>query len=231
MMSPSELGSLGIAFGFGVLSSLHCGVMCGPLAASTLHLSKTPIFSTISYQSMRLVSYSLLGLLVFFFGQGVMSLPVFPDWLAYFPAFLLFLVFLGLVLPGLSLGKLGKVVKPPVFFQRLLTKLYAHGKPWQVAGGIGLFTGFLPCGVLYPAYAFAAAASEVSLAWERMFVFYLGTLPVFVMVSGGWTWFRRRLSPEVFRFAAIVMVILGLGITTYRIHGELQARCEHPSSL
>src|SRR5437870_6868440 len=65
--------SLIAGFTLGLAGSLHCVGMCGPLslALPTWHLSKTKkFFSLFIYQSGRVVTYSVLGLIFGIAGRG-----------------------------------------------------------------------------------------------------------------------------------------------------------------
>src|SRR5690606_10235191 len=61
-----------LAFFMGLFGSIHCAVMCGPLLVALNRnqlLSWQTLFSKLLYQSGRILTYGLLGLVLGIFGN------------------------------------------------------------------------------------------------------------------------------------------------------------------
>jgi len=79
----------------------------------------------------------------------------------------------------------------------------------------GVFTGFLPCGLVYAALAKAAEAANPLGGWTGMIVFGLGTTPAMVAIGCSSTLVSVRLRTRVLQLAACFVILLG-GVTVYR---------------
>jgi hypothetical protein len=166
---------IGIAFSFGLLSSLHCAAMCAPLQAVIMGqwLTNKKKSNWLIYHAGRLSTYVLLGLIAALFGQSIGL----ANWQGDFT------IVAGLVLISGYFGF--KLLKWDRKFNQLLVPLLrklqpkAQGKKksiWFFSSGA--LNGFLPCGMVYAAMLPAAGAESFALAMFYMLVFGLGTLPL-----------------------------------------------------
>lgn len=203
----------------GVVGSLHCIGMCGPIALALPVQNRSRQFKIagiLTYNFGRAVTYAALGALAGLAGKTV-------SWMGGQQALSITAGTIILVLLVLSLiGE--KIPLPP-----MLTGIYtavrkALGKLFQnrtVKGFflIGLLNGLLPCGLVYAALAGAGATGSV---WEGavfMFVFGMGTLPaMFALPYAGAFFssaFRGRLRKAVPVFVgvmAVLLIIRGMGL-------------------
>ena len=74
----------------------------------------------------------------------------------------------------------------------------------------GVFTGFLPCGLVYAFLALASATQNIFAGWLTMLAFGLGTMPIMVLtgLGGGLLTFRAR--RRVFQIAGWCVVLAGV---------------------
>lgn len=171
------------AFFLGLLGAGHCLGMCGGIAAALSFAlpSDQParkLGMLLAYNLGRIASYGAIGLLAGLAGWwlarwgGAVYLRVFAGVL---------LILLGLyladwwrVLTVLEKGgaRLWSKLKP------LSDKLLPVKSPWH-AMLLGLVWGWLPCGLIYSALAYALASSyeQVAAGGAIMLAFGLGTLP------------------------------------------------------
>lgn len=172
----------------GVLGSVHCAVMCGPVAGAACTRPR----ATFAFNAGRIVTYAALGSVAGAFGAMV---PFFS--VALRPIAAIALVLLGLHLAGVStlFTKLEKVGVP--LWKRLapLTSKPLH------ASLLGALWGFVPCGLVYAALAIAATSVGALSGALVMLAFGVGTLPVMAAVA---TVARRVVR---FRRAAGVLVL------------------------
>lgn len=180
----------------GALGSVHCAVMCGPVAGAMCTKPK----ATAAFNAGRIVTYASLGAVAG--AVGAMA-PIFA--IALRPIAAIALVLLGLHLAGIS----------PMF-----TRIEAIGAPiWKRIAPLtkrplptallGALWGFVPCGLVYAALAIAASSGGALSGALVMLAFGAGTLPVMAMVAT----VARRIVPFR-RFAGFVVLAFGIHQTT-----------------
>lgn len=207
------------AFIFGLLGSLHCVGMCGPIAfvLPIDRQNKTKgFFQILSYHFGRLFTYSLIGLLFGFLGKGF-YLFGFQQQISIIVGFLMILF---IVFP-----KLFQKINFSKNINSLIFKVKnALGKELKKKGNdtfftIGFLNGFLPCGLVYMAVFGAIATSTAFLGSLYMFLFGLGTIPLMtsVVYLGNFTkgTFRKRIQkaiPILVVFMGTLFILRGLGL-------------------
>ena len=158
----------------GLLGSLHCTGMCGPLAVAGCSKGRG-IDGASGYFAGRLVAYATLGAVVAHLGKHAFCI---------LPMNAAHAIAVGLTaLPAAARGVSLLVRKPePELIQlkkkprsRILTTLAAVLPRRGL--GLGLATGVLPCGLLITAFAMAAAAASPLLGAASMAAFAIGSAP------------------------------------------------------
>lgn len=209
------------AFVFGILSSVHCAGMCGPIALAlpSAKNSSRPyfIFSRILYNSGRVLTYTFLGLLIGFLGKGI-ALAGYQQGISITLGLLLLLMAIFSINPERITEKMGWMRK---FYQFISRKL---GKKLQKPNAlsflsIGVLNGFLPCGIVYIALLASLAFGGIQESAAYMFLFGLGTFPMMLSLSllGGWMQlkYRKMLQksvPYVIGIFAILLILRGLNL-------------------
>ena len=161
----------------GLTSSLHCVLMCGPLACASAPLSTgggsaQRLPSIAAYQLSRIVAYATVGTAVGFLGGGAaaaLSVKVRPA-VPWVMAAVLVVTALGL---GKRLGTLPGVGRVAAKVARFSAGL----APTLRAGAIGALTPLLPCGLLYGVVAGALAVGTAAGGFLVMTGFALGSAP------------------------------------------------------
>ncbi|MEL6972162.1 MAG: sulfite exporter TauE/SafE family protein [Bacteroidota bacterium] len=169
------------AFTFGLLGSLHCVGMCGPLALAMPFGQRDRLLRVLVYNAGRILTYATLGALLGLLGQGIFLVGL-QSWLTLALGILLIVVGLFSVqlefniwtLPVLSSWHL----KVKAAFGRLMGKS-TYGSLFSV----GLLNGLLPCGLVYLALAGALTTANWQSGISYMIVFGLGTLPLLLAVA------------------------------------------------
>lgn len=203
----------------GLLGSLHCVGMCGPIAlALPLDRSSNGRISggILLYNSGRAITYAALGALSGLAGSAV-------QWAAGQQT--LSIVAGTIVLLVLFAGFFGKQIEVSKTFSRpfnalrsALGKLFKHPRP-SAQLSIGMLNGLLPCGLVYAGLAGAAATGNGLEGALFMFLFGMGTIPAMFALSflGNKisVSFRQKLRKAVPVFVGIMAVLLvlrGLGL-------------------
>lgn len=172
------------AFTIGLLGSLHCVGMCGPIAFA-LPLNRESNFSIVSgsllYNLGRLFTYFILGNIFGLLGKGFA--------MAGFQRSLSIAVGIGMILsiliPYFYQHKYGNIPALNSWLSRVKNGLgqrlgrKSHLNLWT----IGLLNGLLPCGLVYMALAGAVAMATPFDGGIFMFAFGLGTIPLMLSVS------------------------------------------------
>ncbi len=191
-MNSSHNLHLWSALVLGVMGSLHCAGMCGPL---TLLLTarggarSAALLSRLAYQTGRVLTYCLLGAAFGLMG-GTLAGAGFQRGLSIAMGSVLLIG----VLAGSS-GRWAGLINPWVgFIKTRLSQLM--GRPGLGSQFLfGSVNGLLPCGLVYIACAGAAATGAVWSAVQYMAVFGMGTVPMLLAVS-----FLRSGFPVALRF-------------------------------
>lgn len=208
------------AFTIGVIGSFHCVGMCGPLALA-LPLKDDSLLSkftgTLLYNSGRVITYSLFGLIVGSIGQSV-SLLGFQQGLSIAAgAMILLFVILPKIFPahfksknaaGLFFEKIRKTFGQ-LFFKKNQSTLFA----------IGFLNGFLPCGLVYLALAGATATGDIGRSVIFMAAFGAGTLPIMWTIAFWGNYVNvnirqriRKAYPYMMMLMACLLILRGMGL-------------------
>lgn len=178
-----------VAFTLGLLGSLHCLGMCGPLAiaAASGHgcISLRDKFSaTLQYNIGRTLTYTALGVLFGLIG-GLAYLASFQKVISISMGILLIGAFLMSinVESKINASQLGKSLhhKVRTLLEKVLTKTANHSPL-----SIGLVNGLLPCGLVYLALAGAMTSGSLISGMLFMTLFGLGTMPMMITLALGY---------------------------------------------
>ncbi len=208
------------AFIFGLISSLHCIGMCGPIALMIPVDRTNPAKKTtqiITYHLGRLTAYASIGLVFGLVGKGFFLAGI-QQRLSVFIGVAMIITILTpeRVLANYNFSK-------PVY--RLISKIKSSlgkqfkNKSYQSLFSIGLLNGFLPCGMVYVALFGAIAMQNVSFGILYMLLFGIGTIPMMSSVtylnSILTVSFRNKIQkaiPYVGVIIGILFILRGLGL-------------------
>jgi sulfite exporter TauE/SafE len=228
-MEFAAVNSPSAAFVAGLVTSLHCAGMCGPLACSLMpgrgDRSDAQTVSTV-YHLSRLTSYALLGAAAGGLGRAPLTW-ISQSGLRWLPwVMVIFFVALALRwdrhLPKLIV--LGKLTF------RLQSWLRGRSRT-QAAAALGFATPLLPCGPLYFLVALAMLAGSALRGVEFMLAFGLGTVPLLWLAQTQFHWVRQRLSPLWLGRARMTLAFTTALVIAWRLRGTLGFSGPDPGSL
>lgn len=209
LASPLVVAGASSALVAGVTGSLHCGLMCGPLACAPLpKAGPERRRAAVAWHLGRTTAYLLVGAALGALGAGVaraLMLSVQP-WLPWVMA-------AGLVVTALDLGRHLKPLPGVGAISRVLARQGARLPPSGRAFALGAATPFLPCGLLYGIFLAALATGSAAGGAVVLGAFSLGAVPLLAGVQlGAQTWPRasailRRAVPLA---AAILLIVRAL---------------------
>lgn len=192
-MELAGINTPAAAFVAGLVTSLHCAGMCGPLTCMMAPAREDrvdPFTVATVYHGARLAGYALLGAAAGGFGRAPMALlgsaaaQVLPWVLVVF-----FLVV------GLRLEKRLPRLAVLTRLQWRLQGMLRGRSRLRVAAVMGAATPLLPCGPLYFLIAMSAFAGSALRGVEFMLAFGLGTVPLLWLVQANYGRLRLKLSP------------------------------------
>jgi sulfite exporter TauE/SafE len=167
----------------GLVGSLHCIGMCGPIAIALPLGNKGwgyRILGGITYNTGRILSYAALGAVFGLLGQGI-EMAGLQKWASIFIGAIMVL---SVLFPALFKGK----IKIEQFFfgyaGRMIGKFRKLFKINSLPSlfTIGILNGLLPCGLVYVAIAGAINTNSIYDGIIFMVLFGLGTLPVMLAI-------------------------------------------------
>ncbi len=208
------------AFMIGLVGSLHCIGMCGPIALAIPYQAETKIKTLgniLLYNSGRIITYGLIGVLPAVFGLAI-SLAGMQKNISIILGILLIIAAIFSipldqrtnVIPGIN------KIYPWVATQM---KSFISEKRKSAFFITGLLNGFLPCGMVYMAIMGAITQTTIANAFFYMLLFGLGTVPLMILmgVSGqlmNITWRRKlqKIIPVVMIGIGMLMIMRGIAI-------------------
>ena len=168
---------------FGLISSLHCVGMCGPIAMMIPVDSGNPVKKWIqisTYQIGRVTAYTSLGVIFGFLGAGFF-LAGFQQQLSIVVGVLMILI---AIIPEKKLAQynFSKPIYKIISNVKTQLGLQFKKKSYKSLFLIGLFNGYLPCGMVYVALFGAMAMNNIFLGSLYMTLFGLGTIPLMMVL-------------------------------------------------
>ena len=204
----------------GLLGSLHCVGMCGPLAlALPVPRGSIAAFYTgrILYNAGRMVTYVLLGLLAGSVGRFI----VLTGWQQGLSLAAGVILLLSVLLPSVSVHLSSRFSFPGRLtgrVQQALSLLFRR-RSVPVLFLVGVLNGLLPCGFVYVGLTAAATTGGILPAALFMAGFGLGTVPVMFGVSLAGRHIgpalRKRLSaltPALTVVVAVIIIMRGMNL-------------------
>lgn len=227
-MELAAINSPGAAFVAGLVTSLHCAGMCGPLACSLMprggDRSNAETIST-AYHLARLFGYAVLGAVAG--GLGRTPLSWFSQssfrWLPWLTVVLFVAIAFRWDRHLPKFGVLGR------FVLRLQERLRGRSRV-EVAITLGLATPLLPCGPLYFLVALALLSGSALRGIEFMLAFGLGTVPLLWFAQSQFHWLRAKFTPRAMDRARQGLALLAASVVMWRLRGTLGFAAPDPSS-
>lgn len=195
-----------LALMIGLMGSLHCLGMCGPLAFS-IPVNRPGWAAVLSgkllYQFGRILSYCTLGAAAGLLGKQIWA-SGFQQGISILSGCLILVAGISKLRGGLQAGGTVFAFK---YIQNLIGLALKHRAGHFV---IGVINGFLPCGFVYLGLAGAINMPGVFQGITYMFWFGIGTLPLMfltaVVVGLSRFSFRNKLN----RMVPYAMLLIGV---------------------
>src|SRR5215212_5062528 len=154
------------AFLLGLMGSLHCAGMCGPLILMTPVVGNTRssfFASRALYHLGRITTYAAIGLLFGLVGKSII-LAGFQRWLSFIVGVLMLLILL------LAIPLKAQLTRIPLAIKNLFGK-FLRQRTYTSIFALGATNGLLPCGLVYMAATASTAAGSISSSILYMLLF------------------------------------------------------------
>jgi len=204
--------SYGVLFIVGLLTSLHCVVMCGGINISQCiaykHLDDRNSLSSFKpsflYNLGRVISYTLIGGIVGALGSVVSFSGNTKGLVAIIAG--TFMMIMGLNM--LDIFSWLKKISPrmPKFIGKLLYNNNSKNGPFYV----GLLNGLMPCGPLQAMQLYALGTGSFTEGAISMFVFSVGTVPLMFGFGAFSTYLGKRFTHIMLKVSAVLVIVLGI---------------------
>ena len=204
----------------GLMGSLHCVGMCGPIAF-LLPVDRRnklkKLLQIASYHFGRVLAYALVGLVFGLLGKG---LYVFGMQQNLSIAMGMLMIFMALA-PAQSFTP-SRLAMPIYKMLSAIKNKLGHElskKSPDTFLAIGVLNGFLPCGLVYMALFGAIAMGNPLQGSLYMMMFGLGTLPLMTaaiyfgnLLKGSNSWKFKKLIPLFVILAGGLFILRGMGL-------------------
>lgn len=218
MVEAATISTGGTAFIAGILSSLHCIAMCGPIACSvcTGCGDDSRYAAAGGYHGARIIGYGLAGAAAGAAG----ALPL--DWLMDSPPtfipWLMVAMFLFMA-SGMDQAFKSNALNNP---HLLKLKLAILSRPrWQGSILLGLITPVIPCGLLYILWLACLLSGSPLRGAELALGFGCGTVPALLLAQGGIAFAGKYLTAGRLRTIQRSVATLAAVVLIWRLRGDL----------
>ncbi len=197
----------------GLIGSMHCAGMCGPIAISLpyrvgMQTKEETFFKILVYNLGRIITYAFFGLLFGIVGKGFFTMGI-QKW------FLITLAVLLIIIAIFSVDVESKALKIPVIgkFNKKIKELLAKSLKNATVKSflyIGILNGFLPCGLVYMAIVAAIATGGVLNSVLYMILFGIGTMPMMMALGYGGHLLSTRFRTILRKLYPVFMIIFAI---------------------
>ena len=214
-----------MAFIFGLVTSLHCTLMCAPLQAVVLGkwLGGRSPGRLLLYHSGRILTYVAMGVLIGLIGNSIGI----QTWQKEFSLLAGLSLLLGYFTVRLLRWdqRINGFITP--WLIRLQSRNYQRKNRWRFLIG-GSINGLLPCGMVYAALIPAAATGYPDMAGLAMAMFGLGTLPLLIGLNltsnrffSAYPGLFSKLIPISVVFVSAILILRGMELGIPYLSPEL----------
>lgn len=205
-----------LGFSLGLVSSLHCVGMCGPLILSipapkfTIHnfLYNKSIYNPIAYNIGRILTYVFIGIVIGLFGELV-KITFLHQQISIFAGGLMLLTGVATkfeannIIKSKFINKIFSILKAQI---SSLLKTQNTSKMFL----LGILNGFLPCGMVYMAILSSLAWGNINSTIIYVASFGLGTSPLLISLFFFSGFLSNKLRLKSQKIIPIITIMIGL---------------------
>jgi sulfite exporter TauE/SafE len=210
MMSLNAIFEIG--FLMGLIGSVHCIGMCGPLVMA-LPIAQQTNFqkwqSILLYHAGKISSYTILGILLGLFGSQLPLYGVQENLSMVMGSIMLLYVVYVFVIKPKFIHRFLQFNLLYTFIVKKMGQLF-RSKNRAVFYFIGILNGLLPCGMIYVALTSALATQNILQGGLIMTFFGIGTMPALIMIAIGGQYFSITIRKKIQNLLPIFIFTVGV---------------------
>lgn len=200
-----------IALMTGLVGSLHCIGMCGPIAIALPIGNKSwgiRAFGSLTYNIGRTITYGLLGGIFGLLGQGI-EMAGLQQWASILIGAAMIL---SVLFPALFRNKTKLDQALSGYASKLISRFRKLFKKTSLSSllVIGLLNGLLPCGLVYVAIAGAVNTNNIIHGINYMIIFGIGTIPVMFVIPLIGNLIGAGIRKKLKGVVSVFIVLLGI---------------------
>lgn len=219
MIDPLSIYNAYTALIAGLITSVHCVAMCGPLScafAPSKPNDAEPAVVLLVYHFCKLFSYAVVGALAGALGLVVVN-TVDGSWQNLLP-WILVVFFLVVAF------RLDRFFPKPFwlsgFYRKAAQRFQRMSKP-VAAGCIGLASPLLPCGPLYMIFGLAMFSGSALKGLEFSLGFGLGTIPLLWFAQMRFMRINQRIRPGTLMRVQRILAFVAALVVAWRLRTTL----------
>ncbi len=208
------------ALATGLLTSLHCVGMCGPIVCVLKRQNSggemSGILSALAYHGGRMIAYTSIGALCGVLGEQPLRL-IFQTPAVVLP-WMLVAVFLFTAMGW------WKRLPRPQWLNRLTFRMRLHSMKLSATQGgllMGLATPLLPCGPLYLLFAACLVSGGALRGAEFALAFGVGTVPLLWIAQESFIRLQKVIPAVKMAQLQRSLAIVGVLVMVFRLHDTI----------
>ena len=231
LASDFPLAETGMGYGMiliiGLLTSIHCIAMCGginlsqslggvqtlPQKEEKTSFDFSPFIPGILYNTGRLISYTLVGVIVGALGS-VFTMNLTMQSVIHIIAGLFMIIMALNMLNVFPWLKKFNPRLPRIFTKKIEEKIEKKREISKNPFIVGILNGFMPCGPLQAMQLYALSTGNPFEGGLSMFLFCIGTIPLMFGIGAVSLLLSSRFSKIVMNVGAILVAVMGLTMFT-----------------
>lgn len=213
----------GMLFVIGLLTSIHCVIMCGGINISVCSKyaedkskKSSAKSSALLYNIGRVISYTVIGGIVGAIGSSISFNKNIQAIVIGISGILMLIIAINMLGIFPFLKKLNFAL--PKFLRRKITNKIETKKRSKTPFIVGLLNGIMPCGPLQMMQIYALGTGSIIKGALSMFFFSLGTVPLMLTVGTTSSWLNKKFGDKMLKLSGILVCILSLFVISRAVN-------------
>ncbi len=213
-MTLPDINGPGAALIAGLITSLHCVGMCGPLACAVCPKGggKDSMEALAGYHGMRIFSYTTAGLAAGYLGERLA-----PIWSSAAVSWIPWVFVVLFVAIALGLDKLLPFYSGAAKWVRSFLSVTQNSGGVSRASALGAVTPLIPCGPLYMVLGVSLMTGSMLGGGILMFAFALGTIPLAFVAQTQLMRLGHKLNPRTMGYLQRGLALVAAAMIVVRL--------------
>jgi uncharacterized protein len=211
---------IGSAFIYGIISNLHCVSMCGPVSCQSGQSRAQQLI----YHSGRLISYQLLGFILYFSTNSIFNsyVLIFHKISFYILTILYFYMGINYLLKS---KKISFSLIPKTLYQKMFYKILNTKYKTITSFLLGIISALLPCGILHFFLLSVVIIKSKFIVFLYISSFWLATTPLLLSINFIINYINKRYKVNTPKLQGSFFVLMAIVLFFMRIYVDLENNC------